>query len=984
MVWQPFYFSQTNFRIVNLKSINLKRSVFVILLALAEVTAFSQVQPALKGRVLSKEDNKPVELAAVVIKELNIWASTDENGSYVIKSVPNGKYTLVVTCLGYVQNEQPVIFPVPGGVLDILIEQNTLALDEVVVVAREGKKMGSESMIQQAALQHVQPTDLSDVLQLLPGQIATNPDLSKTKQLSIREITNQANVSSIDNMSSLGTAIIIDGANMSNDANMQFLSTATATTGLTAGFSTSASGGADVRQIPVDNIESIEVVRGVGSVENGDMLSGAIKVTMKKGKTPFNAKIKIDPGIKEFYAGKGFSLGKKSGTLNTDIDITRSLDDLRDEYKTFNRFNFGLSWSNTFLRDTKPLTLNISLRGNQTIDQKKTDPDLLDMERYETTEKGLSMNINGKWALNSKLLTNLNFMLAGNAQHQIGREIDFENNSAGISPQPISLISGEFEVPILPSTYISDLTIDGRPYYLESKLSGNKSFYLGRVLNNVSAGAEWKVNGNNGNGRQYDLSRPPSATSNMTARPRSYKDIPAVNQLSLYAEENITIPVDKSKLDIQAGLRFSNLQPDGIFSSRKDILMLDPRTNIRFTVFDDNRRTFQNLVLRLGYGLFSKAPTLPYLYPDKGYWDKVAFNYYDSDAADGLVVVQTAVYDNTSNNNLKAALNTKVEGGFDLKIDNISFNVTVFSEKMKNGFSFKRSYHNMVYNKYDGITAEGTNPYYVQGDGVYYTNPVTGDITKLSSVKDTVFTYYTMPSNNGISDKKGVEFTIDFGEVKQLKTSFIIDGSYMNIRKQDMEDYWIKPDNSSSTGSKEYPYIALYPGGSGSIYKRFCTNLRTITHIKELRMVASATLQVVWFSSSQQIYEDSKGNPLVYTKAGDGNPYTDLSGAKYLNPLGYIDHSMTYHTFDPAMATTTSYKNLIDTYNLWFFLEKKYPPFYQINFKLTKEITDFAEFSFYANNITDYRPLVKVSGTPNTYQRMNSVLYFGAELKIKF
>ena len=92
-------------------------------------------------------------------------------------------------------------------------------------------------------------------------------------------IRKDGNVS--DEMASLGTLLIVDGAPVLNDANMQFLKTTSASgTGVTAGFATSASAGTDVRQIAVDNIETIEVVRGIAGVENGDILSGAVKVVI--------------------------------------------------------------------------------------------------------------------------------------------------------------------------------------------------------------------------------------------------------------------------------------------------------------------------------------------------------------------------------------------------------------------------------------------------------------------------------------------------------------------------------------------------------------------------------------------------------------------------------------------------------------------------------------------------------------------------------
>lgn len=944
---------------------------------LTGVAAFAQGQPSLTGRVICKNDSKPVDMAAVVIKELNIWSTTDENGNYSLKNVPNGRYTVAVSCLGYVQLEQEVVFPYTPGVLDLIVEQNTLALDEIVVVAQEGKRMGSESVISQSAIQHVQPTDLSDVMQLLPGQITANPNLSDPKQLTIREIKGT------DPMAGMGTALVIDGATVSNDANMQFMSTATVTSKLTENteFTSSASGGVDVRQISVDNIESVEVIRGIGSVESGDALNGTVKVTMKKGKTPFTAKVKVDPGIKQVYAGKGFDLGAKIGTLNADFDYTRSLDDIRTKYKTFNRLNAGLSWSNTFMRDRKPLILNLSARGSKTIDLTDNDPDRLDFERYESNEQGLSLNFNGKWALNSKLITNLNFLVSGNIQHQVGHEIENQSTSTGFSPQPVSYVTGEFEVPILPAEYISDLTVDGRPYYFESKLFGNKSFHIGKALNNINAGVEWNLNGNNGEGRKFDLSRPPTTTS----RPRSYKDIPGVDQLAFYLEENINIPVGKTKLDLQTGIRYTNLQPNGLFSSEKDILMLDPRVNLRYSVIDNKDKMIKKLVFRAGYGLFSKGPTLPYLYPDKAYRDYIAFSRCDAAAQTGLIIMQTQVYENTGNKSLKAALNKKIEGGIDINVNDIDISVTLFSENMENGFSYERHYENMIFNNYDDVPKTGTNPYFVSGDGIYYTETTTGEIVKLSSVKDTVFSGYSVPTNTSRTNKKGVEFTVDFGRVKSLRTSFVVDGAYMKIINQDRENYWDKPSSGGSAGGKEYPYVALYPGGIGSVTKRFSTNMRAITHIKELRMVFTTTVQVVWFYSTQNIYESEEGKTLAYSKEPlYDDIYSDYGSYPVIDPLGYYDHSLTYHTFDRSLAVSKPYSDLIDTYAHGYFLEKIYSPYYQVNIKLTKEITNTVDMSFYANNVTNYRPLIKIKGVPETYTRVNPPLYFGAELKIKF
>ncbi|MFN2335911.1 MAG: carboxypeptidase-like regulatory domain-containing protein [Bacteroidales bacterium] len=962
----------------------MKKFLSILVLLFAGLALSGQTRPSMQGKVVCRTTGEPVMMATVVVKELNIWATTTDAGDFVLRNVPAGTYTLVVSCLGYIEHEMAVTFPVSEEKVTVLIDEATLAIEDVVVTAKEGRRIASGSVIEQSAIQHVQPTDLSDVLQLLPGQTALNPDLSRPKQLTVREIIRKDGYIG-DNMASLGTLLIVDGAPVSNDANMQFLKTTGASNGVTASFGTTASGGTDVRQISVDNIETIEVVRGIAGAENGDMLSGAVKVTMKKGKTPFTAKIKTDPGIKQFYAGKGLSLGDKAGTLNLDFDYTQSFDDIRVKYQTFNRLNGGVIYNNTLFRETKPLTFSLSARASQTLDVNKRDPDMLDIEDYESRDQGLSMNLNARWALNSAVLTNLNLMVAGNIQHQVGHEVTLEQIPSGAQPQPVALVPGENQVPILPSSYISDLTIDGRPYYYNTRLSGNRSFNIGMMLSNLVGGIEWKLYGNNGLGRIYDLSRPPVPTSGTDARPRSYKDIPSLGQISYYAEENLNIPFGKTMLDLQAGVRFTNVQPDGIFSSKEETTMLDPRYNARFTIIDKGKGALSHLALRGGYGLFSKAPSLLYLYPDKAYWDKTGLSYYDPVAMSGTFVVTTKVFENPRNENLIPAVNRKLEAGFDLTVSNIDMNVTLYSEKMENGFSFDSYYENFIFNRYTQPLQNGLDLYFVPGSGVFYIDPVSGTEVQLPVTNDTVFVSFTYPKNGTMTTKKGVEFTLDLGTVRALRTSFIIDGAWMMVKRQSTVEDLTKP-SSGSIGGKEFPLVAVYPAGNGSIDKRFNTNIRTITHIRELRMVASVTTQIIWMDRDQSVWDDRDGNPLFYTATPVGDVYADKLQPKFVDPVGYYDRQLVYHVFDRALAVTKPYSDLIMRYNTpWYFAETGYPPYFVINFKLTKEVTDKANFSFYANNITNHNPLLKQrGGAPEVYARRNPPLYFGAEIKIKY
>lgn len=205
----------------------------------------------------------------------------------------------------------------------------------------------------------------------------------------------------------LGTAIIIDGAQLSNEANMQ-----TQTSDNNA-FPTSSKGGIDTRQIPINNIESIEVISGVASAEYGDLTSGAVIVKTKAGRTPFEIGFKTTPNIKQVNITKGFKLGIDKGFFNINTDYSYSNKDNRSPSTTFNRITFGAGYSNTFNKNRTPLSFNARFNGHMTLDKQKKDPDMKQERLYKAEDKQATLNFYGNWMLNKSWITTLKYTLAG-------------------------------------------------------------------------------------------------------------------------------------------------------------------------------------------------------------------------------------------------------------------------------------------------------------------------------------------------------------------------------------------------------------------------------------------------------------------------------------------------------------------------------------------------------------------------------------------
>ncbi|WP_394706738.1 TonB-dependent receptor domain-containing protein [uncultured Draconibacterium sp.] len=916
----------------------------------------------ISGVVENIKTKEHIGLVAIQLSELNRWTTSDLNGEFNFDNIPEGRYNIQASCLGFERYESVVEIKRNLENYNISMLVSSLGLDEIIVVASENTSLSSSSTIENAAIEHSQPTSLSDIMQLVPGQISLNPDLSKANQITIRDIntysgedrTRQANSND-----ALGTAIILDGTPLDNDANMQSLNTITL--GQSDEFST-AGGGSDVRQISTDNIESVEVIRGIPSVQYGDLTSGAVLIKTKSGKTPFKGKVKADPKIKQAAISKGILLkGENQGAVNFELDFTHSYDDLREPARSYKRLNGQFGYSNTLFKKHNPLSINFKGNYFHTIDDEKKDPDQRQLERQRERESGLDLKLFGKWSLQKWRIGNISYNFSGSFNQQ--DYYSYALNSTSATPLPTAYIAGEYAVDILLPEYYSELTIDGKPYNYFATIKLDSRFTLGGMSNSVMYGFDWRVSGNNGKGRIYDLSRPPRDA--IKTRPRAFNDIPSSKKLALFAEDRISFPIGNNTLETQIGIRYNNFLPKGIFSTN-GFTSLEPRINFAYHIP-------RNFTLRGGFGKTSKTPTMLHMFPDAAYIDKISFN-----SSPELIVSTTQIIEDTSNPDLKPMTNNKYELGADFKIYGINFILTGFREKIRNGFGWEEQYFAMNYRKWDEL-GKGFFPVFENGNITYEEY---GEVMTLGYEQETQFERYKSPKNNYSVDKKGVEYVINFGRIIPIKTELMVDGAYYHIKRSRHAVPVVERITSSYQGDY-FPYLSVLPGNSGTISQRLNSNFRTITHIPELKMIFSFNLQTIWVQKSKYFWENNSGTPVAYTK-GENNEklYGQYSSGDiiYVDPVGFYDMNMQYHEWQEQYSFEAPYSTMVEKQEDDYYEEESYPVNWQLNLKLTKEFGKFAKLSFFAYNVFNHRPLYK--GTRSGfYTRLNQIAYFGAELK---
>ncbi|MDE6443540.1 MAG: TonB-dependent receptor [Muribaculaceae bacterium] len=942
----------------------------VMACALYPAAAFAQNNLTLTGKVTDADNGEPLEFVIVQLPERNLWAETDEKGIFSIKNLRPGTYTVFIQSTGYQDYTHTIDLSAKAEPLLISLHPSSLALKEVTVTAST-KRMGSTSQIGREAVQHIQPKSLEDMMQLVPGNVTKNPDLNSIGQAQIREIDNNSN-------NAMGTLVMVDGAPMSNDANMQTFTTSKG--GSTPSQST-AGKGVDLRLISPDNIESIEVVRGIPSVEYGNLTSGAVIVKSRTGATPWEIKLKADPYSKMAYAGKGFGLAK-GGAINVTADYSQSYSDIRKKYIGYDRVTFGLGYGNVFMKDTRPLSFNARFSFFSSLNNEKSDPELMYQERINNKTIGGRFSLDGNWSLQMPFISTLSFAASANYIY----ESDYANRQvilqSGITPVGNATSDKEYQTFYLSSTYYAWSKITGRPLDLYAQLKGDRLFnFQNGAFMTIKLGAEWRFNKNYGVGMRFDEKNPPQVTNNQSLRPRPFKSIPAMNVLSFFLEDKFTTPIGTTSLTAQAGARLSNIFLDEKKAHRGNMTTVEPRANIDYNILNsDNNSFLQDFSIAGGYGVGMKTPTLLQFYPDMAYFDVTSFAMLFPDDVSGdkgksLAVMTTKVIDNTANPNLKPAFSYKTEAGFTFRKDKVSGMINYFNERHKNEFGYVAQPVIMEANRYS--TPSGIDAVrYEDGKVQYQSGGVWHDAT---ATPHTYYFSYLMPSNSVKTKKWGIEYQINLAAIPAIKTSISVDGAYLWIKRRSTADYYTPV--SATVNGDTYPYIALMPGGSGTVSTRFNTNFRFITHIPKLQLIFTTTLQMIWRESYQAIYENNDGKSLVYRTQDPFSPNREVYA---VNPVGFLNSDNKFTEWEPGFAQDPVYRYMVATYvHPRAFDTEVLPTSAILNFRLTKEFGKIVEISFMANNFLKLMKTHKLE-TAVGWKDVTIPMYFGAEVKLKF
>ena len=936
--------------------------LMILLLVSADVMTAQQNRAlfSISGKVVDAKTGEPVIGAAVNVEDTGIWAISDENGTFFLPDIRPGDYAVQFSCLGFVDKRLSFVVKKDIPNLTIKLDQNTLALNSVVVTAERDKEgMNTSLKFGANALNHLQMSNVTDISALLPGGKTVNPDLTTDNAVSLRSGGLAAG------NAAFGTALEVDGVRVGNNASFGSMS------------------GTGTRNISTENVQSIEVITGVPSAEYGDLNSGMVRINTRKGLTPWNITFAVNPRTYQASASKGIDLMKNRGVLNVSAEWTRATQKLSSPYTSYTRRGFSASYSNTF---KNVLKFEAGATGNIGGMNTKNDPDAYKGTWSKVRDNVLRANTSLTWLLRKSWITNLKLDASVNYNDNRSQDHAY-GSSASMLPAVHSELAGYYLADRLPVSYFSDKVIDSKELDYAASLKYEWFKKSGKRLSKLKAGVQWKANGNVGEGEYY---KDPSVAAN-GYRPRPYSQYPFMHNVAAYIEEDFTFPIGKTSLQISAGLRLENLFVKD--TDYKNVSSLSPRFNAKWKISD-------NLSIRGGWGVSEKLPSFYILYPVQKYRDIQTFGFSHGDSSS--YVYYTQPYKMLFNENLKWQKNYNAEFGIEAYFLRTSVSLVGFFNKTKNPYTYQNIYTPFSYNIMSvpsGYTVPDnpeirvdsqTGQVYMRGSNEEFWTPMATKVT------DKTFFESQMPGNGDDIYRTGAELIVDFPEIAPIRTKFRLDANYAYTHYIDNTLNWTYRTGWSHTSlsNRSYQYVGIYANGgesgtfNGKESHSLNANLTAITHIPEARIVITCRLEMSLLSRFRNLSR-YQGNEYAYNVNADG--VESIGGSIYgsnnytaIRPVKYMDENGDVHDFTDKEASDPAFANLIiKSGNAFTFSQDGYGAYLSANLSVTKEIGDHVSLSFFANNFTNSRMYVtsKATGVSAIF---TPAFYYGLTCRLKF
>ncbi len=223
-----------------------------LLLLLTTSSLWAQNSAELSGKIVDKATQKPLMGADIYLKELKKGGSTDMQGYYHLKGIPEGTYTIIGSYLGY-QTFSKKIYLKGQERLDISLKEQAEEIGGITIssksIAHQKKEESMPVTVIDMSNMRGTVSNVQDILAKTVGvTLRTSGGVGSSSRISIRGLEGKR------------IGFFIDELPMSEQTDYL-----------------------DINDIPIDMIDRIEIYKGVVPARfGGSSLGGAINIVIRE------------------------------------------------------------------------------------------------------------------------------------------------------------------------------------------------------------------------------------------------------------------------------------------------------------------------------------------------------------------------------------------------------------------------------------------------------------------------------------------------------------------------------------------------------------------------------------------------------------------------------------------------------------------------------------------------------------------------------
>jgi len=308
-----------------------KQLLALFILLLCSIAGFTQKTSDIHvmGHVINKNSKEYIPFINIALKGTTLGTATDATGHYFLKNLPSGKFTLVVSGVGYKPIEKEIdLTSVKSLEVNFEMEEDAILLENVVVSANRNETNRREAptivnVISPKIFENTNSVCLAQGLNFQPGlRVETNCQNCGLQQVRINGLDGPYSQILIDSRPVFSSLANVYG----------------------------------IEQIPANMIERVEVVRGGGSAIFGsNAIAGTVNIITK------------EPAINSVTLANTTSfIYGKTPDINTSLNASVVSDDYKTGIMIFgstrqrNHFDYN---GDGFSEITKLNVKNIGFRG---------------------------------------------------------------------------------------------------------------------------------------------------------------------------------------------------------------------------------------------------------------------------------------------------------------------------------------------------------------------------------------------------------------------------------------------------------------------------------------------------------------------------------------------------------------------------------------------------------------------------------------------